>query len=92
MYRCTDASGASVFSDSTAQLKNCSPMNLTSPVPPATGSAPARFPGRSDPPMRALPLESPDTAAPSPAAAPAVPPESQQMPGDTSEMTAEFPP
>ncbi len=78
MYRCTDSSGTSVFSDSTAQLRNCSPMNLASPVPPAGGTAPARFPERSDLPTMTSPME------PLPAP-PAVPIESPAMQEQTPE-------
>lgn len=65
MYRCTDASGASVFSDSTAQLKNCSPMSPTSPIPPAPSRGPARSPERADLPAM-VPLIEPTSAAPIP--------------------------
>lgn len=84
MYRCTDVSGASVFSDSTAQLRNCSPMNLASPVPPAGGTAPARFPERSDLPTMAPPMEPPP-------AAPTVPIESPEMQEQTPEAAPGLP-
>ncbi|MGH2620215.1 MAG: DUF4124 domain-containing protein [Anaerolineales bacterium] len=98
MYRCTDASGASVFSDSTAQLRNCSPMNLASPVPPAGGTAPARFPERSDVPKMAprmelppaaatVPIESPEMQEPTPEAAPALPVGGN--PGPSSDVAAQ---
>ena len=66
MYRCTDASGASVFSDSTAQLKNCSPMNIGSPAPQAASRAPARTVERSEPPAADPSLPTPTGPAESP--------------------------
>ena len=74
MYQCVDASGVKVFSDSAAQLHNCTVVNMTvgsAPAPSAPSRSPSSF-GELE--MGGGPGSVPDALAPQASASdPAIP-------------------
>ena len=73
MYQCVDASSAKVFSDSAAQLRNCTILNLGIDTAP---SAAPRLPGSfSEPEMGGAAGSLPEAIAPQASATPTIPPD-----------------
>jgi hypothetical protein len=62
IYQCVDASGANVFSDSAAQLPNCTVLSLGSDSVPSTPSRPAEI--FNEPEMGAGPGSLPEATPP----------------------------